>query len=144
MRVMGIDVGKSCTGIAILDSSGFRTASFDFKTTNSYLQTLKQLIRQNKPDLVVYSDTVMMMRRNSVKPLHFLMCLVELACEQCDTALMVVSDAEAKKSIVGAGNAKKPDVAKAMKEYIDSDTQDILDAGMFALHAIRLLKNREE
>lgn len=68
------------------------------------------------------------------------MACVELATEQCGGQAMAITDGQAKKLIVGKGNAKKEEVKAAMEKYLTCKTQDEYDSAMFCLYAQRVVK----
>ena len=135
MKILAFDVGKN-TGVCFLENSKMIIDEIKFKTLFQYKEEIKELIKKHKPNLVVYSDTVFMKNSNSVKPLHFYMACVEMACEELKTQYEAIQDSTAKKHVIGKGNAKKHEIKEWVinTSIIESDgiSQDVCDATMFA------------
>lgn len=146
MKILAFDVGKK-TGVTFKDKIGETVTKFQFESMMQYLTKISSYILLFKPDIVTYSDTVVMTRSNSVKSLHFLMAMIELACQKQGKQLMVISDSEAKKEIIGKGNANKEDVwtwsleNRGGAETTCDWTQDMADSFMFANYVYKKINS---
>jgi len=141
MKILAFDVSKKNTGICFKDDHATEVHNYKFKSLLDYYRMIIEYIDLYKPDMVVYSGTVMMFHTRSVKPMVMLMALVELACEKREVEVIVVGDTAVRKEMIGK-NAKKADVLPWVNklhglELIDAD---ICDSVIFAEYIYKLYK----
>lgn len=137
LKVLTFDVGR-CGGMAFKDDVSEETVSFDFISLGDYYARVTQAIELYRPDVVGAAYPT---RHYNVIVYHSkLLSIIELACETKGVEFTEVQDRQAKKVIIGNGNAKKDEIMAAL----DLTNEHQADALMFARHIFKLIRDGED
>jgi len=135
IKVLGIDVGTK-TGWSFYDKkfNEDEIGKREFKSLAQYKEFVKSLILRFEPDVVTFSDTLVLYGKNvnhkSIRKLCACMDMIELACEEQDQLCYITGDSEAKKFIESSG---KPDTKKWARKLLNCKmSQDEADSMMFS------------
>lgn len=138
-RVMGIDASLTSTGICFRDDAG----TFAYRLLQcgdlrgsyrlSYLRRkLQVLLEQHTPDLVVLEEYAVnrKMGANNVLGLAEWGGIIRMIVWEMQIDLLLVRPSSMKMVIAGKGNAKKPEVAKAIHQNFGTliRQNDVADA----------------
>lgn len=132
VKVLAFDVGKH-GGMAFKDDVSEETRPFDFISLKDYYTRVVASINLYKPDVVTTAYPTRFYR--VIVYQSKLAAIIELACESKGIEFTEVQDRQAKKSIIGNGNAKKEEIMKFLKQ----DDEHMADALMFARHVYKLI-----
>lgn len=121
MNIISFDIGKTS---AYYDSEN--KIGDEFKITS--LEKLEEQITEiltPRPDVVIYPHPV---RYYNVMRKHWqYIAIINLVCEKKCITTVEVKDSQAKKSVIGSGKAKKPEI---MAHYGEK-SEHVADARMF-------------
>lgn len=138
MNILAFDPGKK-SGIAIKSKGKVRTIPYEFKSLQHLLNTLEPLVTENDIEIIAAGRPT---RYPQVIAAHSkMLAMVEFLCEEYELPYHETIDAEAKKEVLGKGNAKKEDIeAWGSKIVGPGKTQDEYDALMFVHYIEARLK----
>lgn len=135
-KVLAFDVGKH-GGMAFKDDLSEEVHKFDFLSLWAYYMAVLDAIDLYKPDIVTCAYPTRFYRVIVFQ--SKLAAIIELACERRGIEFTEVQDKQAKKAIIGNGNAKKDEIMKFMQQ----DNEHIADALMFSRHVFNLVQSVE-
>ena len=122
MKTIALDLGK--TSAYWIDDIDYGE-EFTITTLTGLYSTIYNLIKKYKPDVILYPHPV---RYYNVYRKHWqYIGVLNLLCERNEIQSIEVKDSQAKKSVLGNGRAKKPEI---MARY-EEKSEHIADCKMF-------------
>lgn len=161
MRILGIDPSPTCTAWVILDTDterlvghgrirvvkrdlGDAQASMDDRLKQVEAKLVDLIPHGCNVGLVAYEKQVSMMNFGDA-PLHIIAFMIRRRCIMVERLYLEVMHSTAYKAAVGRGNAKKPEVRKALSERFGEHlTEDEADAAAVAIAAQTKLEEMAE
>jgi len=132
INILAIDVGQK-GGLAIKTKKGLETRPWKFTGLEELLNMVEPILTEQEIEFVIVGRPT---RFPTVIARHSkMLAIIELLCQEYDIPYYETIDSEAKKEVLGKGNAKKPEIAEWGEKILPGKSEDEYDALMFLFFA---------